>query len=409
MRPDETIFLVDPTGSELHWSVRTPQFIGVFVLCIVAVMAVQRHEFTSPNAGWLLILVIALPWVLDMLGWPRRLFRYQTRVQYPMAIVWTVAVVVSVYWLSVAFQVTVDFSLFVLVVLIGEMAATISPQFGGAVAVACVVVVGLQYFVNHFNPLIGQVIWVFGFTIGWLGGTAYRSQLKIATELALAQTQLAERAAEEERHRLAREVHDLIAHSLAVTMLQLSGARLALHAGDTDEAVAALADAESAGRAAMAEIHRTVGLLGRGADPTPTPTPCASDVPDLIDGFKRAGLGVRFELEGDLSDVPLATGLATYRVVQESLSNAVKHAPGEPVTVWVRVDDHEIDINVTNPIAPPPVRTTCGGNLGLVPDGAGQGIRGMSERAELLGGTARALNGDGTWKVEANIPWSDPE
>jgi signal transduction histidine kinase len=304
MQSDEAICLVDPTGSELHWSVRTPQFIGAFVLCIVAVMAVERHEFTSPNPEWLLMLVIALPWVLDMVGRPRRLFRDQTRVHYPMAIGWSAVVVVSVYWLSVIYPVSDDFSLFVLVVLIGEMTATISPPFGAAVAVASVVVVALQYFVNHFNPLIGQVIWVFGFTIGWLGGAAYRSQLKIVTELALAQTELAERAAEEERHRLAREVHDLIAHSLAVTMLQLSGARLALAAGDTDEAVAALADAESAGRAAMAEIHRTVGLLGRGGDPTPAPTPCASDLPDLIDGFTRAGLGVRFELDGDLPRRP---------------------------------------------------------------------------------------------------------
>ena len=182
-------------------------------------------------------------------------------------------------------------------------------------------------------------------------------------------------------------------------MLQLSAARLALEAGDTDEAVAALADAEAAGRAAMAEIHRSVGLLGqRGQDP---PTPSASDIPDLVEGFQRAGLDVRFDLEGELTQVPLASGLATYRVVQESLSNAVKHAPGAPVEIDVRVGARDVAVRVVNPIVP---GATAAGNGSR----RGQGLRGMAERAQLLGGSARAANGGGTWKVEACIPWVEP-
>jgi signal transduction histidine kinase len=370
----------------------------------LAVVAVQRHEFTSPNAGWLLIAVIALPWVLDMIGWPRRLFREQARVQYPMVVVWSVVVVVCVYWLIVADQVTADAAPFLLVVLIAEMTATVSPPFGAVIVAASTVVVLLLYFVNHFTPLSGQTIWIFAFVVGWLGGAAYRSLLKIATKLEKAQGELTSRAAEEERHRLARDIHDLIAHSLAVTMLQLSGARLALEAGDSEEAVAALTDAEAAGRAAMAEIHRTVGLLGQGGDERPTP--CASDLPELVDGFKHAGLDVQFDLEGELVQVPLAAGLATYRVVQESLSNAVKHAPGAPVRVKVRVEASDVDIRVVNPVTSTQ-RAGLGAGGAPGPGGASQGIRGMTERAELLGGTARAFNGDGTWKVEAYIPWSD--
>jgi len=396
--------LADPTGSELHWTVRTPQAIGVFVLSVLVVVAAQRHEFTSPNAEWLLIAVIALPWVLDMIGWPRRLFRDQARVQYPLVVLWSVVVVVCVYWLVVADQVNADAAPFLLVVLIAEMTATIGPQFGAVIVAASTAVVLLLYFVNHFTPLSGQLIWIFGFVVGWLGGAAYRSLLKIATQLEQAQDELASRAAQEERHRLARDIHDLIAHSLAVTMLQLSGARLALEAGDTDEAVAALADAEAAGRAAMAEIHRTVGLLGQGSDERPTP--CAVDLPELVDSFHRAGLDVHFDLEGELSRVPLAAGLASYRVVQESLSNAVKHAAGAPVTVQVRVQTSDVDIKVVNPIASS-ARPGLGSNGAPGTGGAGQGLRGMTERAELLGGTACAFNGDGTWKVEAHIPWSD--
>jgi signal transduction histidine kinase len=391
----DTMCLVDPTGSEVHWSVKTPQVIGLFVLSVGVAMALERHEFTSPNLGLLLIGVIMLPWVLDMVGWPR-FMREQARVQYPSVIVWSALVLGFVYWLSVSYFVNIDFALFVIVVLVGEMASTVGPKFGAAVFAGGVVVLILLTTVNHFT-LEGQVIWAFAFAIGWLGGTAYRSQLVIATELAKAQTQLAEKAAEDERHRLAREIHDLIAHSLAVTMLQLSGARLALEAGDTDEAVAALADAEAAGRAAMSEIHRTVGLLGQGGEEPPTPS--ASDLPELVDGFRRAGLEVRFDVTGELDHVPLVAGLATYRVVQESLSNAVKHAPGAPVTVGVRVETGDVDIRVVNPVGPR--ATTAEG-------GDGQGVKGMRERVRLLGGSASAGNGDGTWKVEAHIPWSDP-
>lgn len=395
--------LVDPTGSELHWSIKTPQTIGVFVLAIGVILAVERHEFTSPNLGLLLILLIVTPWVLDMLGWPP-LMRTEARLRYPTVVLWSVAVIALVYWLGVSYYINIDFAPFVVVVLIGEMASTVGPRFGAVVLAAAWVMLVVQTAVHHF-AFESQIIWAFAFLLGWLGGTAYRNQLQIATELAKAQEELAEKAAEDERHRLAREVHDLIAHSLAVTMLQLSGARLALQAGDTEEAVAALSDAESAGRAAMAEIHRTVGLLGPGGDEPPTP--CASDLPGLVDGFKRAGLEVRFDLHGDLSQVPLAAGLATYRVVQESLSNAVKHAPGAPVTVQVRVETCDVDIRVVNPVTQAP-SPAPGPNGSSATDSAGQGIRGMSERAELLGGTARACNGDGTWKVEAHIPWNHP-
>jgi signal transduction histidine kinase len=398
MRSD-TMCLVDPSGTELHWPVTTPLAIGVFTLCIGLVVALERHEFTSPNPGLLLIIVIVLPWLIDLIGWPQQIMRKDARVQYPVVALWSAVVLGFVYWLSVSYYVAnTDFVPFFLVLLIGEMAATVSPPFGAAVLAACLAELLVLTVVNHF-AWEGQVIWAFGFGIGWLGGTAYRSQLVIASELANAQTELAARAAEEERHRLAREIHDLIAHSLAVTMLQLSGARLALEAGDTEEAVAALFDAETAGRAAMAEIHRSVGLLGQGGEDPPTPNAC--DIPELVDGFQRAGLQVRFDLEGELTQVPLASGLATYRVVQESLSNSVKHAPGAPVDVSVRVGAHDVAIRVLNPILP-------GSSAAESRNGSGQGLRGMAERAELLGGSARATGGDGTWRVDARIPWEEP-
>jgi signal transduction histidine kinase len=385
--------LPDPTGHELHWTERTPQAIGVFVLCVGFVLALQRHELTSANLGLVPICLIVLPWVLDMAGWPRRLMREEPRFQYPLLVLWTTLVIGCVYWLSVSYYVNIDFAPFVITMLIGEMAATAGSKFGAAVLAAGIVMLLILTFVNHF-ALQGQVIWSFGFAIGWFGGTAYRNQLRISTELAEAQTQLATRAAEEERRRLAREIHDLIAHSLAVTMLQIGGARLALSAGDTDEAIAALGDAEAAGRAAMAEIHRTVGLLGSdGDDASSPPTPCASDVPGLIQGFRRAGLDVRFSLSGELGDIPLAPD----RVVQESLSNAVKHAPGARVDLDLQIGLGEVTIHIANPIVSSSPQSPPGGN----------GLRGMAERAELLGGSVGTSKWNGSWNVDALIPWGE--
>jgi signal transduction histidine kinase len=153
--------------------------------------------------------------------------------------------------------------------------------------------------------------------------------------------------------------------------------------------MAALADAEAAGRSAMSEIHRTMGLLA---------APCAADLPELVEGFRRAGLDVDLSLHGDLRAVPLAPGLTAYRLVQESLSNAVKHAPGVPVDLRVCVGDREISILAVNAVLAAPPRGASGGN----------GLRGMVERVGILGGSVVTGNGDGSWKVDARIPWSEP-
>jgi signal transduction histidine kinase len=177
-------------------------------------------------------------------------------------------------------------------------------------------------------------------------------------------------------------------------MLHMTGARLSLQHGDDAEALSALEQAESAGRQAMAEIHRTVGLLG-SSPLAGAPTPSAPDLPSLIQDFEAAGLHVSYGVEGDLDAVPMANGLATYRIVQESLANAVKHAPGAPVQVMVVVAADAISLHIENPVVAGVKHGASGGH----------GVRGMGERAELLGGTFGAGNGDGTWVVDATIPW----
>ena len=173
--------LVDPSGTELHWPVTTPLAIGTFTLCVGLVVALERHEFTSPNLGLLLIIVIILPWLIDLVGWPQQIMRKDARVQYPVVALWSAIVIGFVYWLSVSYYVAnTDFAPFFLVLLIGEMAATVSPPFGAAVLAACLAVLLVLTEVNHF-AWEGQVIWAFAFGIGWLGGTAYRGQLVVAS------------------------------------------------------------------------------------------------------------------------------------------------------------------------------------------------------------------------------------
>lgn len=364
------------------------------MVCVGIVLALQRHEFTHPNGGLVAIVVMILPWVLDMASCAipeeRADWLMVQRFRWPLLVAWTAVVVATTMWLITNYQVTNDFAPFVLTMLVGEMSATSGWKFGAvvwAVCVGCLLSYSSAWTVN------GEWIWAFAFTIAFMGGNAYRWQVQLTTLLSQAQEQLARTAVEEERTRLARDVHDLVAHSLAVTMLHLSGARLALQAGDLGDATEALEEAEVAGRTAMAEIHRTVGLLGSGTTPVAA-TPRAVDLPDLVTEFRRAGLAVDFDLRGDLDAVPLAVGLASYRVVQESLANAVKHAPGAPVHLQVAVHEYDIDIVVANPVtisAPGP--------------GGGNGLKGMAERTQLLGGSASAANGDGTWRVHAAIPW----
>src|SRR5207237_7269040 len=126
------------------------------------------------------------------------------------------------------------------------------------------------------------------------------------------------------RQRIAREIHDVVAHSLAVTMLHLTGARLALHR-DPKEAEQALLEAERLGRESLAEIRRTVGLLAPEGTGTAAPMPTAVDIPQLVREFEAAGLDVDFELTCDAHALARATGLGLYRVAQESLSKAVWH------------------------------------------------------------------------------------
>ncbi|OJZ69305.1 two-component sensor histidine kinase [Mycobacterium paraffinicum] len=232
----------------------------------------------------------------------------------------------------------------------------------------------------------------------WLLGYVMRSQRLLLAEQIEAQKMLAQHAAADERRRIAREVHDVIAHSLSITLLHLTGARRGLQQDrDIDDAVEALEQAERLGRQAMADIRRTVGLLDNS--PTKpaqtTPEPGIDDVGVLVADFQRAGLDAALRIDGPTERVSPAVGLALYRITQESLANIAKHAPDSKSTVVLRISAASASVSVDNRV---PVAIAA-------PQSAeGRGLRGMRQRVELLGGAIDAGPTEDGWSVRADIP-----
>lgn len=205
------------------------------------------------------------------------------------------------------------------------------------------------------------------------------------------------RALVEERTRIARELHDVVAHSMSVIQVQASTARYRLpEIGDV--AAAEFDDIAATARGSLTEMRRLLGVLRTEDQSTElTPQQGIDDVPALVDSIRRAGVEVGLMIEGGDTASAAAPGvqIATFRIIQEALSNAVRHAPGARIAVRLHADAEAIRIRVHN-AAPP--RTPEG-------HGTGYGLRGMRERAELLGGSLSArADSDGGWTVEALLP-----
>lgn len=282
--------------------------------------------------------------------------------------------------------------LFIPLWLVGEIVATCRP------AVAVPTVLGV------FGIMLGRVATdptyesaaTWGTAVLLTAGVGVIIRILLATlrKLEDAQSELVETAAAEERRRVAREVHDVIAHSLAVTMLHVTAARLAIGRGDPPAADEALDEAERAGRTSLADIRRMVGLLrGRDTDGLASAQPGAGDVIELVDGYRGAGLDVSLELTGDVDSIDPTTGLTLYRIVQESLANACKHAPGAPVRACIDVGPVDIAAVVDNPVRD---------HMGTKEEG--HGLVGIRERTEAMGGECRVGREANRWIVRCKLP-----
>jgi signal transduction histidine kinase len=287
-------------------------------------------------------------------------------------------------------------------------------QSGLVAAVALVsVIIRAATVGGRFHPLY-YFPWPIAYAGCWLGGMFVRSQIMLAAELRSKQDLVASEAAINERRRLAREIHDVIAHSMTVTTLHVSAARLALRdePPDVSGAIEALAEAEQQGRQSLMDIRRTVGLLGTDApeeSQLAEPLPSATDLDALVRSFADAGQAVTCSVDGDLTALPPTTGLAVYRIVQESLANAAKHAPGAPVDVDVRVCQSLLGPVfglMGHPVARVDVQVTNGAAAGppLSHGSGGHGLPGMRERVRAVGGRVKVGPEGAGWRVCARLP-----
>ena len=359
--------------------------VDISLVTTVAIATLQRPAADLP-VGLLAVTIAVLPFVL--------FFVFGVKwVAHLVGVAWTASAAILLFATST--PVPTDFAPLILALMIGEVGA-ISTRFAGFVATASAT--ALLLLASALDRLDAVALYLGIVGMSWLVGYLMQTQQQLLLAQQEAQAQLAVHAAADERRRIAREVHDVIAHSLSVTLLHVTGARRGLQQDrDVDDAVEALEQAEQLGRQAMSDIRRTVGLLD-GAPMKMAPEPSVGDISSLVDDFVRAGLKIDLDIDGPLDRVSAAIGLALYRITQESLANIAKHSPDSQSAVTLTISRTSATLTIVNRL-PAAVAAT--------PVCEGRGAIGMRQRVQLLGGTIDiGPSGDG-WQVRAHVPLAD--
>ncbi|MFJ5816880.1 sensor histidine kinase [Streptomyces sp. NPDC093108] len=192
-----------------------------------------------------------------------------------------------------------------------------------------------------------------------------------------------------ERNRIARELHDSIGHALTVAVVQAGAARAAHDPDFTERALAAI---EETGRDALDDLERVLRVLRESGTPVGQ-RPTLVEADRLLDSARGSGAKIDADVSGPLEQVPGAISREGYRILQESLTNVLRHSGAVPVRVRITVANRRLELEVTNPLT----GTT-------VTPGGGSGLRGIRERASLLGGKAETGPCEGEWRVRASLP-----
>ncbi|WP_123370106.1 sensor histidine kinase [Cellulomonas sp. PhB150] len=386
-------FLVDLVGTLLLMLVVAP-----------ATAAFGQNAFydSRSTGGWLGILLIA------PLAWRR------VRPTASCAAVYTIALVQMLFFTPIALPAD-------LVVLLALYSVTVhGPRWAHRVAiggalVGAIVLMGATR--TYDDPLTTLAIGAFTATLSltvWAFGLVRRSRRETiealvdrAERLETERDQQSRLATAAERARIAREMHDIVAHSLTVMIAQADGGRYAADA-DPPAATRALGTIAETGRAALTDMRRLLGVLRdeprpeRGGAPalgTTTPQPAADDLEALVEQVRASGVRVSMVRMGSPRPLPPGVGLTVYRIAQEALTNVLKHAGPEPVTtVMVQWRPDGITLEITDD----------GRGAAADSDGLGQGLRGMAERATMFGGSVSAgPRPGGGFRVRAVIPTPD--
>jgi signal transduction histidine kinase len=229
--------------------------------------------------------------------------------------------------------------------------------------------------------------------------------MRRATTLERRQDDRARQVVTEERERIARELHDLVAHSVSLVVVQCVVAVELLDAGQPTAARERVMNIERAARQTLGEMRRLVGML-RPDDESDSlaPPPGVHDVPALIEEVAGVKLPVELDIEGIESTLPPSLDLSAYRIIQEALTNTLKHANAAHARVELRYCPDEVEIGVLDD------GSGNGRAVGLGDANGGQGLVGMRERAALFGGSLRCgPRSGGGWEVRAHLPINSAE
>jgi signal transduction histidine kinase len=250
------------------------------------------------------------------------------------------------------------------------------------------------------NTLVFGAAWLLGHFVGV--HRDHIARLERTAELERTRAEQARRAVAEERLRLARELHDVVAHAISVIAVQ-SGVGAHVAATQPEEAAKALAAIEATSRAALIELRRLLGVLRQEGEPQGdlAPVPGLADLDGLLAEVAKAGLGVRLRVEGTPAPLPAGVDLSAYRIVQEALTNVVKHAGPARAQVTIGYRDQAVTVEVTD---------DGRGAVTLASDGrarVGHGLIGMRERVAVFGGDLETgPRPGGGFRVAARLPFA---
>lgn len=372
--------------------------IAVHLLLIdIAIFVVTQFEPEGASQPWYITIPVDIVMVSPLV----------LRRRYPLATAYAILVLGSVHSaleLGLASGLASGVAVYSVVVYVGR-------RQGALYLALMLVVTVVQLYVQHFDDwLVNIIVAVLVLALCWLLGEfvgARRAyQAEVEARLHLLETergQAARIAVAEERGRIARELHDVVAHAVSVIVVHADGASYALRA-DPDLAERAIRTISDTGRGALTELRRLLDVLrGEDDDEPRVPQPTTADLADLADRMRTAGLTVRLELD-ELGELPAGVSLGVYRIVQESLTNALKHAgQGAKATVRVRRNPDVVTVDVTDDGAGKARQLVPNGQA--APPAGGNGLIGMRERAHVYGGTLHAgPSPGGGWRVSARLP-----
>ena len=304
---------------------------------------------------------------------------------------WALAVAIAlVEWRLIPFAVSLFPVGLAVAFLLGNLRKTVQTALGLAVVIAGSAIVvyeipGSSTAELIFIPLEFAIAWLAGFAVR--EGTEQAEAAEIRAATAERERDVAARlAVAEERARIARELHDIVAHSVSVMVLQVGAVRHKLPP-ESEEDAEALKSVERAGRTALAEMRRLLGAMRSDGDEAElVPQPGLDGLDSLLEEVGRAGLPVELHVEGNAGPLPRAIELSAYRIVQEGLTNALKHARATRADVTVRYEPHALQLEIRDD-----------GLGSTTSDGLGHGLVGIRERVKIYGGemSAGSANGGG--------------